>query len=237
MRNLLFALVGVAGIACNTAQAANNDMAEVGLGVRYLFDSGVFAGDNPDINPETDFMPISGDQAIGLGVNAAIGHRFDSHRGPYEVLLKYYYSTSSEADLSTPAVDVIGSLDQHDLLLAFRLPGEMMPLPILNWNRLYYDLGMGVTTLSYDFERHTTGLSGAAIDEVTRRTRSGLAYNMGVGFRQELSENLLFNVRADFVFGQIQDVQDAAGMVVHPGLNAHGARLQLGLVHYFKALF
>jgi hypothetical protein len=237
MRNLLIALVGVAGLACTTAQAANKDVAEVGLGVRYLFDSGVFGGDNPDVNHVGDFMPITGDQAMGLGLNAAIGHRFDSHRGPYEVLLKYYYSTSSEAELSSPAVDITGSLDQHDLIMAFRLPGEMMPLPVLNWNRLYYDLGMGVTTLSYDFERHTTGLSGVAIHEATRRTRSGLAYNVGVGFRQELSENLLFNVRADFILGQIQDVQDASGAVVHPGLNAHGARLQLGLVHYFKALF
>jgi hypothetical protein len=236
MRNLLIALVGVAGLACTTAQAANRDVAELGLGVRYLFDSGVFSGDNPDVKHATDFMPITGDQAMGLGVNAAIGHRFDSHRGPYEVLLKYYYSTSSEAELNSATADVIGNLDQHDLVLAFRLPGEMMPLPVLNWNRLYYDLGMGVTTLSYDFERQTSGVSGT-VNEATRRTRSGLAYNVGVGFRQELSENLLFNVRADFILGQIQDVQDANGAVVHPGLNAHGARLQVGLVHYFKALF
>lgn len=236
MRNLLLALVGVAGLACTSVQAANNDLAEVGVGVRYLFDSGVFGGDNPDVKHDTDFMPIAGDQAMGLGLNAAIGHRFDSHRGPYEVLLKYYYSTSSEADISTTTADVVGSLDQHDLVMAFRLPGEMMPLPILNWNRLYYDLGMGVTTLSYDFERSTTGISGS-VSEASRRTRTGLAYNVGVGFRQPLSENLHFNVRADFILGQIQDVQDASGAVVHPGLNAHGARLQLGLVHYFKALF
>jgi hypothetical protein len=241
MRTLLLALFCAGGLA-GAAAAANNDLVELGVGARLLFNADVYAADNPGVDYATDVFPIVGDEAFGLGLNVALGHRFDSRRGPYEVLVKYYYSTGSEdsgtraVGGSTPATyDIVGTLDQHDLLMSFRLPGELMPVPVLNYHDFYYDLGMGVTTLSYKFDRSnaTTG----ALLESSRRTRSGLAFNVGAGWRHALSENTALTLRADFVLGKIQDVKDASGQVVQLSPNAHGARFQLGLVRYFRSLF
>ena len=239
MRNLLLALFCAGSFACATAQAANNDLVEFGLGARLLFDSNTYAANNPAVNYDTDVFPIVGDQAFGFGFNAAIGHRYNSRRGPYEVLIKYIYSTSPK-DKGTATVtvdglgeidvDMEGSLNQHDLLLTFRLPGELMPLPILNWNQLYYDLGMGVSTLSYTFDV----VGGSSDSDVVR---SGLAYNFGVGWRHEFDENTALTLRTDFVLGKIQDIKDASGQLVHAAPGTNGARLEVGLVRYFKALF
>lgn len=239
MRNLLFALIGAGSLACGTVLAADNDLVEVGIGARLLFDGNTFTADNPAVNYSSDVFPIVGDQAFGLDLNVALGHRFSTRRGPYEVLLKYYYSMGSE-DEGTVAVgavttDIVGTLDQHDFLLAFRLPGELMPIPILNYERLYYDLGMGVTTLSYDYE--ATNAATGVVTASSRRTRSGLAFNVGAGWRQPLSDNWALSLRADFILGKIQDVENNNGAVIHAAPDAHGLRLQLGVVRYFEALF
>jgi Outer membrane protein beta-barrel domain len=247
MRNLLLAIFCAGSFACATAQAANNDLVELGLGARLLFNSDVYAADNPGVNYGTDVFPIAGDEAFGIGFQGAIGHRFDSRRGPYEVLVKYIYSTSAD-DGRTVSVDATtltsqiyeGALDQHDLILAFRLPGALMPLPILNWNQLYYDLGLGVTTLSYDYTHQQLVMGIPPVlttREATRRTRTGLAFNLGAGWRHELSENTSVTLRADFIMGKIQDVKNAEGQVVQTAPNVHGARFQVGLVRYFHSLF
>jgi hypothetical protein len=242
MRKSLLVLFCAGSLAGTAAQAANNDILELGLGARLLFDSDTYGADNPNVDYATDVFPIIGDQALGIGIHAALGHRFDSRRGPYEVLLKYYYSIGNEEegtyDLTGPSGDttyyIVGRLDQHDVLLAFRLPGTMMPLPILDWEKLYYDLGLGVTTLSYEFAQvNTTTLATYE----TPRTRSGLAYNFGMGWRHELSEEWTFSLRADFVLGKIQDIESASGRVVRAAPDAHGARLQVSMVRYFRTLF
>ncbi|MFA7331224.1 MAG: outer membrane beta-barrel protein [Candidatus Delongbacteria bacterium] len=241
MRNLLLGLVCASSLLGGTAQAATNDIIELGVGIRYLFDSGFYKADNKDVDYDTDVFPLVGDQAMGFGLNTALGHRFDSRKGPFEVLIKYNYSTSpaddKSVDFTTSAgsftANVEGSLDQHDLLLAFRLPATLMPLPVLNSKYLYYDLGMGVSTLSYDYELKSLGVTLA---EGTT-TRSGLAFNLGVGARIPLSETWTFKAGADVVLSKIQDIEDNTGAVIHYAPKAHGMRLQVGLVHYFESLF
>lgn len=240
MRNLLLGLVCAGGLLGGTARAATNDIIELNLGVRYLFDSGFYKADNEDVDYDTDVFQLVGDQALGFGAGVSIGHRFDSRKGPYEVLLRYTYNTSPEdkgtvtvnTDLGTFPLDLKGSLDQHDAMLVARLPSTLMPLPILNDKHLYYDLGMGVSTLSYDYEYDVLGSTYAGT-----KTRSGTAFLAGVGFRLPLNETWTFRAGADFVFSKIQDVKDGSGNVIHYAPNAHGARLQVGLVHYFESLF
>lgn len=241
MRNLLLALVCAGSLACGAAYAANNDVLELGLGARMLFDSDTYTSKNPDVNYESDAFPIMGDQAFGIGATVAVGHRFNSRRGPWEFLVKYIYSTSAEDNgvVTLPSasgdidVDLAGKLDEHDLFITFRMPSSLVPVPILNYKDFYYDLGLGVTTLSYDYSYEYLGTE---IYQTTR-TRSGLAYNLGMGWKHEIAEDWALNLRADFVISKIQDIEDASGAVVHASPNAHGARLQVGLVHYFKALF
>jgi hypothetical protein len=232
----------VGGLLGGTAQAKNQDLVELGIGVRYLFDSGFYKADNKDVNYDSDTFPLVGDQALGFGAKVAIGHEFDSVKGPWDVLLKYNYSTSPEdnrngvtrvTDSGMITEDLTGQLDQHDLLLVFRLPGTFMPLPLLNNQHLYYDLGMGVSTLSYDYTYKLAGVE----TETSVRTRSGLAYNVGIGYRLPLNETWTLNAGADLVFSKIQDINDASGTLSHYSPGAHGMRLQVGLVHYFESLF
>jgi hypothetical protein len=241
MRNLLLALVCAGSLACGAAHAANNDVFELGLGARLLFDSDVYKADNPGVNYDTDFFRIVGDQAFGIGFDAALGHRFDSRRGPWEMLVKYNYSTSAEDTgvASVPSgagnltVDITGKLDQHDLFFTFRLPGDFLPIPLLDSKGFYYDLGLGVTTLSYD---HHYDYLGTTIYS-SRRTRTGMAYNLGLGWRHDLNENTQLTLRGDVVMGKIQDVEDASGGLVHASPKAHGLRAQVGLIRYFKTPF
>lgn len=236
MRTLLLGLVCTGGLLAGTAQAAPNDILELNLGVRYLFTSGYFAADNEDVNYATDVFPLVGDQAMGFGLGAALGHRFDSRQGPWEVLVKYNFSTTPEDEgVRTYPVGNVnvttnlkGQLDQHDVLLTARFPGNFMPIPILNHEILYYDLGVGVTTLSYEY---------GVTDLTAETTRSGMAFNVGMGCRIPLSETWTFRAGADLIFGKIQDIEDGAGNLVHEAPNAHGVRLQAALVHYFESRF
>jgi hypothetical protein len=236
MRTLLLGLVCTGGLLAGTAQAASNDILELNLGVRYLFTSGYFAADNEDVNYATDVFPLVGDQAMGFGLGAALGHRFDSRQGPWEVLIKYNFSTTpeDEAVRTYPVGNVNvttnlkGQLDQHDVLLTARFPGNFMPIPILNHEILYYDLGMGVTTLSYEY---------GVTDLTAERVRTGLAFNVGMGCRIPLNETWTFRAGADLIFSKVQDIEDGAGNLVHEAPSAHGVRLQAGLVHYFESWF
>jgi len=245
MRTLLLGLVCTGGLLAGTAQAASNDILELNLGVRYLFTSGYFAADNEDVNYATDVFPLVGDQAMGFGLGAALGHRFDSRQGPWEVLVKYNFSTTPEDEgvRTYPVGNVnlstirMGQLDQHDVLLTARFPGNFMPIPLLNHEILYYDLGMGVTTLSYE---HTVAIftpAGTTPEVTGARTRTGLAFNVGMGCRIPLNETWTFRAGADLIFGKIQDIEDGAGNLVHEAPSAHGVRLQAALVHYFESRF
>lgn len=245
MRSLLLGLCFV-GTLAGSAAAANNDIVELGLGIRYLFDSDFYAADNPGVNYGTDTFPFAGDHAMGFGVHAALGHRFDSRRGPWDLLIKYYYTMGAEADetvnvpvgQSTIAENIVSSLDQHDLLFAVRMRGDngLIPVPVLNSPSLTYDLGIGVTTLSYAMDVSLPG-SPATLIESTTRTRSGLAFNFGLGWEHELSETLKLQVRGDFIFSKIQNVEDADGNVVHYSPNAHSAKLMIGVSKSFDARF
>jgi len=245
MRSLLLGLCCAGALASGAAAAVNvnNDVAELGLGIRYLFDSDFFAADNPGVNYATDTFPLVGDQAMGFGVYAALGHRFDGRRGPYEVLLKYYYTMASEDEGAVSFVDngqvqnqtIVGRLDQHDLILAFRLPGQLLPVPLLNSPSLRYDLGLGVTTLAYDMERSSTA-TGTVL-ESTVRTRSGLAFNAGVAWTHELRDDLRLDIRADFILGAIQDVENADGDLLHYSPSASNLKLTVGLSKSFRSLF
>lgn len=237
MRTLLLGLVCTGGLLAGTAQAASNDILELNLGVRYLFTSGYFAADNEDVNYATDVFPLVGDQSLGFGLGAALGHRFDSRQGPWEVLVKYNFSTTPEdegvrtwtvGNIVIPPTNLKGQLDQHDVLLTARFPGNFMPIPILNHEILYYDLGVGVTTLSYEY---------GTTDLTAETTRSGMAFNVGMGCRIPLSETWSFRAGADLIFSKIQDIEDGAGNLVHEAPNAHGVRLQAALVHYFESRF
>lgn len=233
MRTLLLGLVCTGGLLAGTAQAASNDILELNLGVRYLFTSGYFAADNEDVNYATDVFRLVGDQSMGFGLGVALGHRFDSRQGPWEVLVKYNFSTSPE-DEGVPTYPVgntvswKGQLDQHDVLLTARFPGNFMPIPVLNHEILYYDLGMGVTTLNYEF---------GVTDLTAEKVRSGLAFNVGMGCRIPLSETWTFRAGADLIFSKVQDIEDGAGNLVHEAPSAHGVRLQAALVHYFESRF
>lgn len=247
MRSLLLGLCFVGALA-GSAAAVNNDIVELGLGVRYLFDSDYYAADNPGVNYNSDFFPLAGDHALGLGLYGAIGHRFDSRKGPWEFLIKYYYTRGFE-DADVPFTMVSGQstvnlqstarLDQHDLLFTFRLPGgsDLIPVPLLSSPSLYYDLGFGVSTLAYDYELSSVvgGVSVPVASSV--RTRSGMAVNFGMGWRHELSETLELNLRGDLIFSSIQNVEDADGKLVHFSPNAHNIKLAIGLTKRFDARF
>jgi hypothetical protein len=236
MRTLLLGLVCTGGLLAGTAQAASNDILELNLGVRYLLSSGYFAADNEDVNYATDVFKLVGDQAMGFGLGAALGHRFDSRQGPWEVLVKYNFSTTPEDEgiRTYPmgnvnvTTNLKGQLDQHDVLLTARFPGNFMPIPVLNHEILYYDLGMGVTTLSYEY---------GVTDLTAERTRSGLAFNVGMGCRIPLSETWTFRAGADLIFSKLQDIEDGSGALISEAPSASGLRLQAALVHYFESRF
>jgi len=242
MRTLLLGLVCTGGLLAGTAQAASNDILELNLGLRYLFSSGYYAADNEDVNYASDVFKLVGDQSLGFGLGAALGHRFDSRQGPWEVLVKYNFSTTPEDEgvrswtvnnyVILPT-NIKGQLDQHDVLLTARFPGNFMPIPILNHDIFYYDLGMGVTTLSYEVEGRRAGVLVLAEE----RTRSGMAFNVGMGCRIPLNETWTFRAGADLIFSKIQDIEDGSGNLVHEAPGAHGLRLQAALVHYFESRF
>ncbi len=236
MRKLLMGLFCAVSLLATSAMAKSNDIVELGLGLRMLFNSDIYSADNVDVDYANDTYPIAGDQAMGFGLNAALGHRFDGRKGPYEVLVKYSWSTSSEDSGSRNftrngivETGVTGTLSKTDVLFAFRLPSSLMPIPYLNHPNLYYDMGLGFTTLSYDYEL-SSGFA-STID------RTGPAFNLGVGYRHELSEDWDLTARADFIFSSIQDIENAAGELVHDSPDANSLHLQIGLVRYFESLF
>ena len=194
--------------------------------------------------------PFAGNFQTGFGMNFAVGHRFDSRKGPYEILFKYNLTTSMADDGEFNYVDPYnpstaqlvlndGSVRLHELYAVVRFPSTLIPVDFMQIDNLYYDLGMGVGTLVYDYDRATWDVTTLSfVDEESRTiTRSGLAFNLGVGYRHALSEDLYLTGRLDANFCQIQDIENTDGDLVHPSPETHNLSLSIGVVKYFSSLF
>ncbi len=249
--------------AAGTALAgqADNSVLEVGLDFRAMLDGNIY-GDNSAVHYDSDTYPFTGDHTFGFGGYAAIGHRFNTKRSDYEFLLKYYFSTTAADlksrydlhldDVSNPEeIRHDGLLREHDLFFTFRLPSTLLPYEFLQSNNLYVDLGAGVTTLVYDYSAESREVTvtypggspvytpvGEFGDTVNHTiTRSGLAFNVGLGYRTEFRRNYQFSLRLDFNIGRIQDIEDANGRILRASPNTNNVLLSVGLIKYFETLF
>ncbi|MCA9783627.1 MAG: hypothetical protein KDC10_11715 [Calditrichaeota bacterium] len=257
MRNLMLGFVLGGCMIAGTALATGNDIFEVSLGGRYMLDSGYYS-DTFEFNPTTSVFPLMGANQVGFGAGVAMGHWFQSKRGGYGVLVKYNFNTAPEGDgtfytdatgnyldVSAPSAgnlinDVVGTLQQHDLMLIFRLSSDLFPYDWMRNPNLFVDLGAGVTTLSYDYTL-TQSVSGspATPTVATTRTitRSGMAWSAGLGYNFKLYDDVNLAVRGDMSFGRIQDIQNVQGDVVRTSPNTNNFQLSLVLTKYFNSLF
>jgi hypothetical protein len=242
MRKFLLGLFCAGLIGASPALATNNDIIELGVGLRYLFDGNTFAADNSAVNPELDTMPLAGDYSLGFGFHAACGHRFDSRRLPWEFRLRYdFYMAPKDSGLRTiggiSGVSethlITGSLYEHDVFMSFRFH-DLLPI---QFDGLYYELGVGAVTLTYDYTRELfDGMSLTPI-ESKNKTRSGLGVLLGAGYLHDLGDDAYVSASAELVFSQIQDGKDASGGIVHASPNANGLHLRLTYGRYFTSLF
>lgn len=239
MRHLLMGLFCAGSLLASSAMAKGNDIIELGLGLRMLFNADVYTADNADVDLSTDTFPIAGDHAMGPLLGVALGHQFQSRKGPWACLLKYNYSFGAEEEVVNAAnpfnrgfgaeTSVKGTLSKHDVLLVFRLPSSLSPLPLLDHPNLFYDLGIGASTLSYDYELS----SGYA----SKSARTGLAGSFGIGYRHELNEEWDLTAKLDFLFSEIQDIENSSGDLVHDSHDANAMHFQIGVARSFESLF
>lgn len=257
MRNLMIGLVLGGLCLAGSALATGNDIFEVSLGGRFMFD-GDYYSDSPAFDPVTSTYPLMGANQTGFGLGVAFGHHFQTKRGGFATLVKYNFATSPESDgvfytdaagdfvdTTTPVAgnisnSVTGTLSEHDLMLVFRMSSDLFPYDWMRNPNLFVDLGIGVTTLSYDYimESQVVPVVGNPTTTTERTiTRSGLAYSAGLGYNFNLDEDLKLAIRGDMLFGQIQDIEDSAGRLVRSSPNTNQLQLNLVLTKYFNSLF
>lgn len=259
-RALLFVtlIVGVSG-----AEEQSFDLFEIGGNMAFRLDQEIYK-DNTGISYSDNagsVFPIMGDFKNDLGLNLGIGHTFSGRRADYGFLLKYYYRSSSEqegarlvttAGGSTLPRETVSSgfLREHDVLMTFRISSLIFPYDFMHLKNLYVDLGAGVSTVVYDYETGSRSVHflnedyyyigpGDIFGPVTERktSRSGLVFNVGLGYNIPLQETLDLTLRSDMLFGKIQNIEDNSGGMVHEGPNVHSLMLSVGLVKHFRSSF
>jgi hypothetical protein len=243
MRKFLLGLFCAGLLGASPAIAGNNDLIELGVGLRYLFDSDTYGADNPDVNVLYDTMPFAGDYALGIGFHSAVGHRFDSRRSPWEFRLRHDFYVAFE-DEGTRDFDGVaglyqtqlikGTLYENDIFFSFRFE-NLLPIDI---EGLYYELGLGVVTLSYDYTRELTDpvLDPVVVEDRTV-TRSGMGILAGLGYHHTLTDDTYLTGSAEFVFSQIQDITNNSGTILHASPNANGLHFRLTFGRFFTAPF
>lgn len=257
MHNLMIGFVLGGFCLVGSALATGNDIFEVSLGGRYMFDSGYYS-DTPEFDPVNATFPLMGANQVGFGLGVAMGHLYHTKRGGFATLVKYNFATSPESDgiyytdasgayldVTAPAAGNLvntntGTLSEHDLMLIFRLSSELFPYDWMRSPNLFVDLGAGVTTLSYDFTNEVFEFANPASPTTTTTrtiTRSGMAFSTGLGYNFNLADDLKLAIRGDMLFGSIQDIEDAAGRLVRTSPNTNQLQFNLALTKYFNSLF
>jgi hypothetical protein len=240
MRNLLLGVFCLGVMAGTALATSTDDIIEFGLGARFMLNGDTYYGDNTDVNYGSDGYPFVGSQGLGLGTHLGIGHRFDSRRGSWEFVLGYDYffgfedsgeRVFTENNSVLPPIKLEGKLRQHDFMMTFRMPFELLPLDIISLDGAFIELAPGVTTLAYEY--WPAGFSEATVKKV----RSGLNLGFGLGYALELENEYSLLIRGNMTFGQIQDVENTNGVVVHASPRADNLRLSISLRKYFKAWF
>ncbi len=246
MRKVLLGLLMSVLTIGSAALAANNDVIEFGLTGRYMLDGDTYGADNSGVDYASDTYPLAGDFQMNFGVNLALGHRFDSRKGPFEVLFKYNLTTSmNDVDnyLYVDQYDTVsrlendGSIRLHEFFGVVRFPSSLVPVDFLQSDNLYYDLGLGVATLVYEYDQATWSNVAFVNSQPHTITRSGLAFNVGVGYRLPLTETLSLNARVEASFSQIQDIENSDGDLVHKSPDTNNVGVSIGVTKYFHSLF
>ncbi len=256
MRKITLGVMGLL-MTAGSALAAGNDLFELSLGGRFMLDQD-YLGDEEFFDPSTATFPTVGAYNVGFGVGTAIGHRFTTRKGTYDVLLRYNFSLSPETsepfytdatglalDVDTPVAgmtinEVTGTLYQHDVLMVFRLSSDIFPYDWLRMPGLYADLFAGVSTMTFDYEVSSVEAFNPASPEVVTsndRTRSGGIFGLGLGYNLELQETVSLQFRGDLTFGRIQDMEDLNGNLKRTSPSSSNIGLNVVLSKQFESLF
>jgi hypothetical protein len=260
MRSLLLGFCGAVALAGSAVAERSLDLFEVGGNFGQRMDRGIFVN-NDDVvytSGRASVFPVIGDFGKDLGLNLGVGHTFSGRRANYSVLIKYFYRTTSEAGGSKVWLENnqavqrrnTGYIREHDLLLTFRIASLVFPYDWMHLDRLNLDLGFGVGTVVYDYlsaernlSHYTTGVYYAGPNDrfspfvEHERVRSGLIANVGLGYKIPLMETVDISTRIDFLFGRVQDIEDARGNLVHEGPGLGSTIFSLNLVKRFNSLF
>jgi hypothetical protein len=246
-----------------TAADVPSDIFEIGGNLALRFDSNIYKNNSAidySLN-NSSVYPFIGDFKNDSGVNIGVGHRFSGRRADYGVLIKYAFRSSGEevgtrlvyndnSPASSYEVANKGFVREHDVTLCFRLSPSFFPYDWMHIKNLYVDLGVGVSTVVYDFEyasRSVHMLSdkyyyigpGDVFGDVSSRkiVRSGLIGDIGIGYKFPIHETIDVTVRSDFNLGKIQDIKGVSGDLIHEGPNVNGMVLSVGLIKSFKSIF